>query len=280
MSRVATVQQQLEELQKRAQDIMGGIEARANKEATEEENTNLKSIREKIVAKKEELKEARELQSTLTELVKENLPSAQAQDANADHRAAADAAGKAGGAKVDADLKKDKTFRNAGEQLQAIWLMGNPNVDQRGKEKSFNMLMEVEKRAPSGLSTLNDPDGGYLIQADFASEILRNQFRVGMLADKCKKVPMLSNRLKMIALDDASRADGSRLGGVVAYWLNEADKATPSKPKLRVLEVSLDKLMAIGYATDELLTDAPALGNIMLDAFAQEFAFQIDEAII
>lgn len=278
MSRVATIQQQLEELQKRAQDIMGGIEARANKEATDEENTNLKSLREKIVAKKEELKEAREMQSTLTELVKENLPAQKTEDT--DHRAAAAAGEAAGGAKVDPNLKKEPVFRSAGEQLQAVWLMGNPTVDQRGKEKAFNMLNEVEKRAPSGLSTLSDPDGGYLIQPEFGSEILRNQFQVGQLAAKCKKVPMLSNRLKMIALDDASRADGSRLGGVVAYWLNEADKATPSKPKLRIMDVSLDKLMAIGYATDELLTDAPALGSVMLDAFAQEFAFQIDEAIV
>ncbi len=272
MTRASTVKAQLEDLQKRANATLATIEARENKEATTEELASLKEIRESLAKKKVELREIEELQSELTDLVKDSLPpsSTDGKEDRAGHKPGV----------IEPNLKKEPTFRSAGEQLQAIYLMDNPRVDQRGKEQSYNMLMEVQKRAPSGLNTMADPDGGYLIQPEFSAEILKNQFEVGQLAARCKKVPMLSNRLVMLAVKDENRADGSRLGGVVAYWVNEAEAAVKSKPGLRKIEMGLDKLMAIGYATAELLTDAPALGAIMLDGFGEEFAFMIDESVV
>lgn len=284
--RVSTIKAQLAALQKRAQDVMTGIEARASKEATEEENTQLKELRASIVSKMEELREAEELQKVLAAEAETVVPAPKPANAEAPEARGGNPAAAAGAAGGTPHVQFNKTvlYRGVGEQLQDIYACTPGTArhnDVRGREVAANRLAEAEKRAgASGLSTLNGPDGGFALAPEYSTEIVRQQFEVGQLASRCKKVPMASDRLISIALDDSSRADGQRLGGVTAKWVNEAEAGVDSKPKLRKIEMQANKLMASGRATSELLADAPALGAIMLDAFIQEFAFQIDEAII
>ena len=86
--------------------------------------------------------------------------------------------------------------------------------------------------------------------------------------------------MKIKAVDEDSRANGSRWGGVQCYFENEADQIAASKPKFRTMDLSLKKLTGLCYATDELLQDASALENVLREAFAEEFGFKIDEAIL
>ena len=89
-----------------------------------------------------------------------------------------------------------------------------------------------------------------------------------------------SNGIKIRAVDEESRANGSRWGGVQTFWEGEADQIGDSKPKFRIMELSLKKLTGLCYATDELLEDAAALEAVLREAFAEEFAFKIDDAIL
>lgn len=175
-----------------------------------------------------------------------------------------------------------RVFKNFGEQLQAIFLADNPYVTQKDKEMAINMLNSVNQYSPSGLSSLKDSDGGYLIEEETMQGILKQEFEVGQLAADCRKVPIGAgkNRFEAFALDDNSRVDGSRLGGIVAYWVDEADTVAASKPKLRRIEFGLGKLMAIGYATRENLEDAGQLAAMFGPGFADEMAYMIDDAVL
>ena len=137
-------------------------------------------------------------------------------------------------------------------------------------------------RAASGLNESNPSDGGFLVQQDFVSELLKRTYETGILASKVKKIPISTsaNGLKINAVDEDSRANGSRFGGVQTYWEGEADKLAGSKPKFRVLELSLKKLTGLCYATDELLQDTASLESVIRQAFAEEFGFKIDDAIL
>jgi HK97 family phage major capsid protein len=163
-------------------------------------------------------------------------------------------------------------FASFGEQLAAVVNAARPggSIDQR----LFN--------AASGLGESVPSDGGFLVQQDFVAELLKRVYETGVLASRCRRIPISagSNGLKINAVDESSRANGSRWGGVQAYWENEADQATGTKPKFRQMELSLKKLMGLCYATDELLTDASALERVISDAFAEEFGFKVDDAII
>jgi HK97 family phage major capsid protein len=134
---------------------------------------------------------------------------------------------------------------------------------------------------PAGASETAPADGGFLVQKDFASELWMRAYDTGDILSRCKKIPIgeKSNGVKINAIDEDSRADGSRWGGVLAYWANEAQTATKSKPKFRQIEIQLNKLIALVYATDELLEDGAALEAVIQEGFTQEMTFRTEDAI-
>jgi len=83
----------------------------------------------------------------------------------------------------------------------------------------------------------------------------------------------------MPGYDETSRAS-NRLGGIVGYWTDEAGEKLDSKPKFRRIEMNLEKLIVLVYATDEVLDDASVLENVIRTGAAHEIGFQIDDAII
>lgn len=171
------------------------------------------------------------------------------------------------------DKGEEKRFATFGEQLLAAYRAATPGgkVDAR-----------LSTRAASGLNETTPSDGGFLVQEDFVTELLKRTYETGILASRVKKIPIStnSNTLKINAVDEESRANGSRWGGVQTYWEAEADELTASKPKFRQIELSLKKLTGLCYATDELLQDAAALEAVIRQAFAEEFGFKMDDAIL
>lgn len=167
----------------------------------------------------------------------------------------------------------EKRFSSFGEQLMAAYRAAMPGgkVDER-----------LSTRAASGLNETTPSDGGFLVQQDFVTELLKRTYETGILASKVKKIPISTNAngMKINAIDEDSRANGSRWGGVQTYWEGEADELTASKPKFRQMELSLKKLTGLCYATDELLQDAAALEAVIRQAFTEEFGFKIDDAIL
>lgn len=176
-------------------------------------------------------------------------------------------------AKPNPAKPEEKRFATLGEQLLAAYRAAMPggHTDER-----------LSTRAASGLNETTPSDGGFLVQQDFVTELLKRTYETGILASKVKKIPISTNAngLKINAVDEDSRANGSRWGGVQTYWEAEADEYTGSKPKFRQMELSLKKLTGLCYATDELLQDAAALEAVIRQAFAEEFGFKMDDAIL
>jgi HK97 family phage major capsid protein len=176
-------------------------------------------------------------------------------------------------AAAGAATTKDGTrFNSLGEQLLSIVRAersGGRHIDQR--------LFA----AASGASEAVPSDGGFLVQKDFASDVLKIMHETGVFSSRVRHIPIsgVANGLKMNAVDETSRATGSRWGGVQTYWANEADTLTASKPKFRQIELNLQKLVALFYATDEILQDGAALEAVFTQAFAEEMAFKVDDAI-
>lgn len=125
-------------------------------------------------------------------------------------------------------------------------------------------------------------DGGFMVQQDVAAGIIQNVFTGGALLNAVRKINLgeNSNGVSMKAVDETSRATGSRWGGVQAYWVDEGTAPTATKPKFRKLELKLNKLAALGYATDELLADFVAMGDVMFQAFTEEVRFLVEDSII
>ena len=172
---------------------------------------------------------------------------------------------------------KDKTkvlWKNNSEFLTAVF-----NASKQGVAPDPRLLMQ---NAASGMGESVPSDGGFLVGEDFAKELLQRTYETGILASKCRKIPIspTSNSLEANGIDETSRANGSRWGGIQSYWENEADALVGSKPKFNKVGLKLKKLTGLCYATDELLQDSTALESIIGQAFAEEFGFRMDDVIM
>ncbi len=136
--------------------------------------------------------------------------------------------------------------------------------------------------AASGSNVAIPSEGGFLVQRDQTYRLLELGMEQSLLAGLCDQIPVGPNSdgIEAPMIDESSRANGSRFGGVRVYRRAEADTVTATKPKLRNFDLRLEDLMALAYATDRLLRDSVQLGRIYATAFASEFGFKVDDEII
>jgi HK97 family phage major capsid protein len=162
-------------------------------------------------------------------------------------------------------------FRGLGEFLTA--------VAGEAQGKRDNRLWEARA---SGLNEGISSEGGFLVPQEFVGDLMRRTYDRAVLASRCKRVGIGAafNGIRIPTVDETSRADGSRLGGVRAYWAAEGGTLTATKPAFGQFALDLQKLIALCYSSDELLGDTTALGSFIPDAFAEELAFQTDSAIL
>jgi len=165
-------------------------------------------------------------------------------------------------------------YDSLGEQLRDV-----ANA-YKGEMRSFDPRLE-EVRTISGLSESVPSDMGFLVQTDHGSGLLKRTYETGVLAGKIQRVPIsaASNGLVLPYVDETSRADGSRFGGIRAYWEGEAALHTKSAPKVGEMRWTLRKLTGLFYSTDELLADVPALGALVNLWFGDEFGFKLDDGV-
>lgn len=165
-------------------------------------------------------------------------------------------------------------FRSFGEQLQAVVRAGKPGTAPDSR------LFEV--RAVSGLSEGIGADGGFMLQPTFSYSLLEAGMNAATIAPRCNKFPIgaNSNYIELPKVNETSRANGSRWGGIQLYWAGEGDQRTASKPKFEMLTLRPHKLSGLVYLTEELIADVTVLENFVRKAFTEEFAFVIDDAII
>ena len=169
--------------------------------------------------------------------------------------------------------KPKNVFRNLGEQLLAVRQAALPNgaVDKR---------LIASTRAASGLNESVGADGGFLVQTDFATTLMSKAIEAGQISSLVDSLPVAGNGLTINEWQDYDRRDGYQFGGVQAYWDNEADALTGSRPKFSQMEWKLKKLTGLCYATDEMLQDASAMGGIIDSAFRKVFGFKLDQSIL
>ncbi|HUC70390.1 MAG TPA: phage major capsid protein [Stellaceae bacterium] len=168
------------------------------------------------------------------------------------------------------ELVPNDGWKNAGEQFQAV--MRAAFNDGRGVDPRLI-------RAPAGLGETDPSGGGFTIAPEFSATILTRAYDMGELAKRVFKLPIEGPGIRIPSIDEQSRVTGSRWGGVQSYWVGEGDTVTATKPKFRLIELYLKKLMSLWYVTDEMLADSTALTGIANQAFAEEIMFMIEDAI-
>ena len=171
--------------------------------------------------------------------------------------------------------QNEQKFSSFGEQLFAVMQAASPSRNQ------VDPRLGTYIRGQAGLNEGVPSEGGFLVQTDFVNELLAGVYNTGALVSRAKRRSITGNANGMTinAFDETSRASGSRYGGMQLYWLHEAGTKTPSAPSFRQIELKLKKIIGLYYATDELLQDVGFLQQEVNEAFTEEMAWEVDDAI-
>lgn len=206
-----------------------------------------------------------------------------AAEAEAEAVAAAEAAAAAAAAHIPAV--------NADSQVHVVTVGANRSV--KGAYATLGeMLMDVaatkrpdgaeamERLVKASLNTETGADGGFLIQENFVGNLLEKADAQSELFSRASELIMKKgNTANIPAVDESSRADGSRFGGIQVFWIREGGTGTYKQAKFRNLDLKLSKLMGLVSVTDEMLEDSALLSSWINLAFPAEMAFTVDQAL-
>lgn len=168
---------------------------------------------------------------------------------------------------------EDRPFNGLGEFLQSVAFSMTPGNSMDPRLRRF---------APTGAGETVPSDGGFRVGADMAELMYNRGFESANVASRCTRRQLSNPAGKLVIpyIDETSRANGSRYGGVRVYRRAEADTVTAAKAKYGRLEIEADSMMGIMYATEELLADVTALSAEATQQFGDEFGFKLDDEII
>lgn len=119
-------------------------------------------------------------------------------------------------------------------------------------------------------------DGGFVVPPEYSTDIYTLSQTEDSLVPMTDRTPIQSN--SMVFPKDETTPWGT--DGVRAYWQVEAAVANQTKPKLGTSTLRLNKLMALVPLTDELLSDAPALGAYLTPLMARSIRWKVNEALL
>lgn len=182
------------------------------------------------------------------------------------HKPADNAKAKANKVKAGDALKTEQPFGSLGDMLRDVARAKMGDGEAR------------DRLVKASLNTETGADGNFLVPPDFIGALLEQAEEQSQIFSRASSLIIEGNTANIPAVDESSRADGSRFGGIQVYWLREGGTGTYKQPKFRNLDLKLAKLMGLVSITDEMLEDSALLTSWVQMAFPAEMAFTLDQA--
>lgn len=137
--------------------------------------------------------------------------------------------------------------------------------------------------AASGMSQGVGAEGGVLVPPEFSTQMWDGMSRdPDNIATLCDNYTVEGESLTFPRERETSRADSYRDGGVLAYWLQEAQQITSTKVgNLAQMKIEPHELDVLIYATNKLLRNsALALTQYLQRKGQRAITFKLNDAII
>lgn len=180
-------------------------------------------------------------------------------------------------------------FKSMGHFLHCVKTAGpnvNSNPEIQGWHKAWqehasrSWQAQGMKTMPTGLNESVGADGGVLVPPVWANQIMMRTYGNDILGRTTLFPLTTGNNLRVPAVLETSRANGSRFGGVAGYWRGEAGTIAAAKPQLELIDLNLESLTVAIQATQELIDDASSLESFINMVAPAELSFKIGDAIV
>lgn len=175
----------------------------------------------------------------------------------------------------------DRPFKSIAAQLLAVKHYTLTKQDSDYPRLRGLKALEMANLKATGASEAIPGDGGFLLEPTLSQEILAPMHEVGQFTAGVRRMPVStnSNSGTIPGVDETSRVDGSRWGGIRGYWLAEGGTKVASRPTFREIAWKLKKIAVLSVATDELLQDAPMYSAFLRQGAGEELMFRVNDAV-
>jgi len=237
-----------------ARAILAKAEADGDRETTEKERRDVKSVMRRIEDLNEDIKAERDLQAAEQALP---IPSA----AELDRMQAGGGASSYGGPR----------FSSFHDFVGAVLDAGHPHaprVDDR-------LLITGAVPSTWGQEAVG-ADGGFTVPSEFMDEIFGHALEKDSLLPFCRRIPISGNAISIPVSEVAPWAST----GIRSFWDGEGQVLSQTKPALEQRELRLRKLVALVPVTDELLEDSTALAAWLPMELGNASRWKVNDAIV
>jgi HK97 family phage major capsid protein len=122
----------------------------------------------------------------------------------------------------------------------------------------------------------NGADGGYVVPPQYSDQIITTAYNEQMsFVPLTDNTPIGGNNMAF-PVDETTPWSTA---GIKAYWADEGGAGTDSKAKFDPAQLRLKKLIALVPLTEELLSDAPAIGAYVQRKVPEAIVFKTNEAL-
>lgn len=133
----------------------------------------------------------------------------------------------------------------------------------------------IQHRAPTGMGTLVDQEGGFLVPSTINAEILKKMHEEGQILSRTTNVPItVGNTAAWNAIVENSRTSGNRYGGITVSRTGEGVATSTSKAKTDQVKLELKKMTAGVYVSEEGLEDTQQIVALINELVPKAFVFK------
>jgi len=177
---------------------------------------------------------------------------------------------------------RDRLEKNTKRCLNLIEKRQGEPPSKEFEERSMRPIFSPEHRtAGTGQIQGIGSEGGFLLQSETSIDLMTHGFNNSAILPKCQRRTLTgSESLEIVGLDETSRADGSRGGGVRVYTDAELSQIDSSMTKFEKIKLAPERLTGMYYASDKILMNATFLGQEMRQLFSEEFAFKGQDLVM
>jgi HK97 family phage major capsid protein len=191
----------------------------------------------------------------------------------------------------DAPVYRGSNATMLGSQLADIRMISDPKFDGQEvraarsridqNQKRYALRMEAlakkeDRAAATGGATISIPsDGGLFLQGETVVDLMTNGFNNSEILPRMAKRTLTATQfIEIIGIDEKSRKDGSRGGGIRVYTDKELGSVDPSKTTFNKIRVEPKKLTGLFYCSEEWQRNVTFMGQEVRQLFGEEFAFK------
>jgi HK97 family phage major capsid protein len=163
--------------------------------------------------------------------------------------------------------------------------VADPSHTAKGLERVKNYTEAQFKAAGSGSVVGDDEHGGYALFPAAAAMVNNVSIEESIVRSRANSVTLGTRVLNIPYARDDNRKNSSGnvmvYQGVVAYWEDELSQLNESRPSMGKIELKLNKLTALGYASGEWIKWSPqTIGSWLIPQQGAALGYTEDYAFI